>query len=535
MMISDGCGYNHVDAASIYQHGKTDAQIYHLFPIQYGLSTYMSGGRYDPDRVWSQFTYVQSGYTDSAASATALSAGVKTYSGAIGVGTDRNPVKHMGERAEELGKATGVVTSVEISHATPAGFVAHNTSRNNYEQIAREMILDSKTDVIMGCGNPMFNDNGSPAVNSYQYVGGKAVWDGLVAGAADFDLNGDGTMDNSVEDADDDGVPDAWTLIQELPEFQALMSGPTPNRVIGVPQAYTTLQQKRSSSAFNENVPTLEEMTIAALNVLDNDPDGLLLMIEGGAVDWAGHSNQSMRMIEEEIDFNNSVAAVVDWVTLNSNWNETLVIVTGDHETGHLTGPGTGWQPIVNNGAGNLPGMKWNSGSHTNSLIPFYANGRGSDLFVSYADEIDPTRGAYIDSTEVAQAVFQLMDLPIANVDVVAVQPRGKLTTTLGEVRQTALQSALLQNYPNPFNPETWIPYVLDEATEVEIRIHDISGALVRTLRLGQKAPGEYISKHEAEYWDGNNEMGERVASGVYFYSIRAGNFIDTKKMVIAE
>ncbi len=99
-----------------------------------------------------------------------------------------------------------------------------------------------------------------------------------------------------------------------------------------------------------DTVPTLEEMTKAALNILDDDPDGLFLMIEGGAVDWASHANQSGRMIEEHIDFDNSVQAVVDWVQKNSNWGETLLIVTSDHETGYLTGPGSdpSWMPLIN-------------------------------------------------------------------------------------------------------------------------------------------------------------------------------------------
>ncbi len=244
-------------------------------------------------------------------------------------------------------------------------------------------------------------------------------------------------------------------------------------------------------------------------------------------------------MIEEEIDFSNAVQAVVDWVEMNSDWSETLLIVTGDHETGYLTGPDSGpgpeWKPIVNNGAGNLPGMEWHSGSHTNSLLPFFANGVVSDIFFSYADEVDPVRGAYIDNIELAQAVFELMNLPVANVDVVAVEPGGKVATTLGEIKYSALQTALLQNYPNPFNPDTWIPFVLEETAEVDVRIFDMSGALVRTLELGQRTPGEYVSREKAAYWDGTNEMGEDVASGVYFYAIRAGNFADMRKMIIVQ
>jgi alkaline phosphatase len=132
-------------------------------------------------------------------------------------------------------------------------------------------------------------------------------------------------------------------------------------------------------------------MTKAALNVLDDDPDGLFLMVEGGAVDWAGHTNQSGRVIEEQIDFNNAVEAAVAWVNANSNWGETLLIVTGDHETGYLTGPGSDptWEPLVNNGASNLPGMEWHSGSHTNQLIPFFAKGSPHRMFKDYAKNGD--------------------------------------------------------------------------------------------------------------------------------------------------
>jgi alkaline phosphatase len=159
-------------------------------------------------------------------------------------------------------------------------------------------------------------------------------------------------------------------------------------------------------------------MTKGALNVLDNDKDGFFLVIEGGAIDWAGHANQSGREIEEEIDFNKSVEAVINWVEKNSNWGETLLIVTGDHESGYLTGPGSGqaagsqpvWNPLENNGAGNLPGMQWNSPEHTNSLIPFFAKGDAARLFKSYADGKDPVRGSYIDNTEIAKVIFNIME-----------------------------------------------------------------------------------------------------------------------------
>jgi len=93
--------------------------------------------------------------------------------------------------------------------------------------------------------------------------------------------------------------------------------------------------------------------------------------------------------------------------------------------------------------------------------------------------------------------------------------------------------NALLQNFPNPFNPETWIPYQLKEASEVKIRIYAASGELVRDLSLGYKPAGLYVSRDRAAHWDGRNEAGERVASGLYFYTIQTGNYVATKKMVI--
>ena len=103
-------------------------------------------------------------------------------------------------------------------------------------------------------------------------------------------------------------------------------------------------------------------------------------------------------------------------------------------------------------------------------------------------------------------------------------------------------KTALLANYPNPFNPETWIPYQLAEPAEVTLAIHSVNGALVRTLALGHQSAGIYQTRSRAAYWDGKNEVGEPVASGIYFYtlstestrdSVTAGDFNATRKMLI--
>ena len=112
-----------------------------------------------------------------------------------------------------------------------------------------------------------------------------------------------------------------------------------------------------------------------------------------------------------------------------------------------------------------------------------------------------------------------------------AVEPLTKHLTTLGRIKQTAL----LQNYPNPFNPETWMPYILSEDSSVTIRIYTASGQLVRTLALGHKKQGAYLFRTQAAYWDGNNDEGEAVGSGVYFYQLHAGDFSATRKMVVAK
>lgn len=442
LMISDGCGFRHVEAADLYTSGEAGCSVYEAFPFRMAMKTdalakagegYAPSG-YDPAAAWADFEDVKHGYTDSAAAATALSTGQKTVGGAIGVGPDGAPLRHVLTRCEELGMATGIVTSVQLSHATPAGFVAHNPDRDSYQEIAQEMILDSPVDCIMGCGHPWYDNDGRlrDEAASHAYVGGRQLWGELVAGraggwdAARHDADGDGRPGpGEWVDADHNGLADdAWTLVQSRDEFQQLMDGRAPKRVIGIPRVRSTLQCGRSGDAraapyvvpLNEGVPTLAEMTRAALNVLDDDPDGLFVMIEGGAVDSASHSNLSGRMVEEQCDFNEAVAVAAQWVEQHSDWEETVLIVTADHECGYLTaGPGV-WAcvPLQGNGVGRLPVMAWNSGSHTNSLVPLYARGAAAAGFAARAVGRDPHHGPYVDNTDVAKLLFAALGRPAA-------------------------------------------------------------------------------------------------------------------------
>ncbi len=126
----------------------------------------------------------------------------------------------------------------------------------------------------------------------------------------------------------------------------------------------------------------------------------------------------------------------------------------------------------------------------------------------------------------------------------VGVEPL-RYTVTAEDVKQSLIQlpsliayeipaeTELLSNYPNPFNPETWMPYRLASDTDVLLSIYDINGALVRELDLGHQQAGYYTDRSRAAYWDGRNEWGESVASGVYFYQLRAGDYSQMRKMVI--
>jgi alkaline phosphatase len=153
-------------------------------------------------------------------------------------------------------------------------------------------------------------------------------------------------------------------------------------------------------------------MTKGALNVLGKNPKGFYVMIEGGAVDWAGHANQPGRIIEEMIGFNAAVQAAQDWVNRNSSWDETLIIITSDHETGLLLGLNSDrmvFDPVINRGAGRMPGMYFNSGGHSNLLVPIRARGPGAELFEKYVKGHDPVHGRYVDNTTIFEVAKTAM------------------------------------------------------------------------------------------------------------------------------
>ena len=110
-----------------------------------------------------------------------------------------------------------------------------------------------------------------------------------------------------------------------------------------------------------------------------------------------------------------------------------------------------------------------------------------------------------------------------------SVEPQSKYFTTLGDIKRTSL----MQNFPNPFNPETWIPYYLADAAFVTVRIYNVKGELIRSIDVGKQAAGAYTSRRRAVHWDGKDDIGQSVASGVYFYQLLADDFSETRRMVV--
>lgn len=409
-MIGDGMGYNHVAATNFYETGQSRyqvevdtetgdaiqhegeaAQVYEGADFNLlGQTHYPVGSGYDPQQAWTDFDYVNHNVTDSAASGTAMATGVKTLNGVIGFDEGGNQLKTLSEQAHEVGKSAGVVSSVQYNHATPASFAAHNEDRNNYLEIGTEMIDAEYLDVIMGAGHPMFDDNGEARTATYDHIT-EADYQRVTGGQTD------------------------WDYVESKEDFEALAAGEKQSgKVFGLAQAATTLQQARSAEGalpgegeFNDNVPDLPTMTEGALNVLGQDEDGFSVMIEGGAIDWTGHANDSVRNIEETQDFNASVETAVQWVEENSSWDETLLVVTADHETGYLAGAGSDPDYTAISGEiGEIPSQDWYSGNHTNHLVPAYFKGKGSEQLLARATGEDPVRGAYIDHTDVADLLI---------------------------------------------------------------------------------------------------------------------------------
>ena len=268
--------------------------------------------------------------TDSAAGGTAIAIGQKTNNGMIGMNADSIPVPSILEILSDKGMKTGVIATSYITHATPASFVAKNINRNNYEEIANDFANCEKVDLLIGGGRKHFNKRS----------------DGL----------------NLIEKMQADGWNYYDTLINIDTKAEKIL----------------VLADENHLPPYQQRGDFLSDATSIALKNLENK-NGFFLMIEGSQIDFACHNNDSTYLVNELLDFNNTINVVLDFAKENPN---TLVIVTADHETGGLS--------IIDPG-GRYTKTEFNfsNGSHSPLLVPIFALGPGADDFTGIMDNTD--------------------------------------------------------------------------------------------------------------------------------------------------
>ena len=272
--------------------------------------------------------------TESAAAATALATGHKTYNRAVSVSTDKKPLKTLFEFAEELGKSTGVVVTSSVTHATPAAFFAHVEDRRQHAKIA-EQALTSGLDVLIGGGWMYF----IPQSNE-----------------------GSSRQDNK-------------NLLKSL-ETQmpvVLSYDKLPGR--GEKLAALLAPDGLPKSADREY--SLADLTEAAIRILSKNSKGFVLLVEGSQIDWAAHDHDQEGIIAEMIDFDGAVGTGLDFAQKHGR---TLIIVTADHETGGFA---------VHDGSmktRQVTATGFTTTGHTAAMVPIFAFGPGSKQFSGIQD-----------------------------------------------------------------------------------------------------------------------------------------------------
>lgn len=281
--------------------------------------------------------------TDSAASGTALASGFKTSNGTIGQTPEGTPLKSALEVAEEKGKATGLVATSSITHATPASFSAHVAKRKMEPEIA-EQIANQEIEVLLGGGRGFFipaSEEGSKRKDEKNLL---------------------------------KILESKMTVISTNEELQQLG---TPKRLAGF------FDNGALPPVAKERPVVLADMTAAAIKVLSQYDEGFFLMVEGSQIDWGGHANDADYVISETIDFDDAVGVGLDFAQEDG---DTLVIVTSDHETGGF---------VVLDGSvadQTITKTAFASKKHSASMVPIFSYGPGAEAFGGIRDNTDVGR-----------------------------------------------------------------------------------------------------------------------------------------------
>lgn len=312
-LIGDGMGIPQINAARFKSVGADGSLNIDRFPVVGLLKTHA----------------VDELITDSAAAGTAMACGVKTRNGVLALDANGEPVESILEAAQKLGKATGLVATSTITHATPAAFAAHIDSRQRHAEIAAQ-ILEADVTVLFGGGRCDF------VPQSHEYSRRK-----------------DGR--NLLEEARARG----YRIVQTRKQLSEIRN----DRVLGLFAV--------DALAGSGSEPSLAEMTEAAIEILSQDSDGFFMMVEGSQIDWRSHDNDAEGMIEQMLQFDAAIQSAMNFAKRNGR---TLVVVTADHETG-------GMSITAGESDGSHLEIEWSTGGHTAVDIPIFAYGPGAELF----------------------------------------------------------------------------------------------------------------------------------------------------------
>lgn len=266
--------------------------------------------------------------TDSAAGGTALSSGIKTRNGMIGMNPDSTKVETILEQADRNGLATGIVVSCAVTHATPASYIAHQINRGMEEEIAADF-LKTDVDVFIGGGRKYFEKRKD----------GRNLIDELKARD--------------------------YQIANNMDEVKKVKSG----KLAG-------LVTDGHPAAMPDRGDMLPDATSTALNILKSNKKGFFLMIEGSQIDWGNHSNDVEFSNREMIDFDKTISKVLEFAKKDG---KTLIIITADHETGGLT------MPSGNLEKGEIK-AKYTTGGHSGVVVPVFAFGPGAEEFTGFME-----------------------------------------------------------------------------------------------------------------------------------------------------